>query len=728
MNLNNRVGVAPAHQHTSTPAHQHTSTLARHGVISSIAAAALVACGGGGTATPTDTSAYVSGTAAYGAPLANASITVQDSTGKTVTATADSAGLYRALVTGFTSPLLVTAIGNSGDAVRTYRALMSATVAAGITGHANVTPLTDAIVAMASSDGKSPEEFADVAKLKGIDPDRLAKAVSALAAIIKDVAADLGVANFDPLTAEFKADRSSGGDKLLDTIKVSIDSSGVSLRNVAIPLDTDAAGAPAAATVVIKDVATAVAGALPKSVVTDSATLVDTWVAQVNKCLALPQASRVSTDSADMPIALLGDCANISGFANNYKRNGYTLLQYWGNQLRNVLPDGATINPPEVQGYLKNVAGEVLAIVRISYSSPKGTGSYFEVARKVGAVWSVEGNQRKYDASIGFRVFRRTDVSTNHYVPSFGPDKGKDVGNFSAYLTSFRLSFNQSGPNGADVYAIRVKGPGLPVLGLVMARSSACGTGDYMSFYSNNGVIPAAPAVNSIFPLVTTSAGNTYEIGLAPFGRDFTGSDFYNEYRGRNSDGTPSTRVGNSIAPAPVDVTTIPELAAYTFEVFKAGSTAVADTFIVRNVAKPFAVDFVAKLPWATQSDGNLKFADPTAAFTGELSSAALSWTTPVGAPWVTSAYLFGSGNDTSTTPVFRRMNMGSPVKSLGDASLTVLAAEERDGNNTPCAYAKVPPFTVTTGYREVGLRQSRLDGTSMQQSVNHQGRVAVAK
>ena len=50
--------------------------------VSFVATASLVACGGGGAATPADTSAYLSGTAAYGAPLANAAITVQDSSGK----------------------------------------------------------------------------------------------------------------------------------------------------------------------------------------------------------------------------------------------------------------------------------------------------------------------------------------------------------------------------------------------------------------------------------------------------------------------------------------------------------------------------------------------------------------------------------------------------------------------------------------------------------------------
>ena len=700
--------------------------------LSLISAAVLTACGGGDTTPPppADTNAYVQGTAAYGAAMAKAAITVIDKDGKSVTVTSDDNGDYKATVTGFAAPLLITATGASGDSVRTYHAISDAVVAVGATNRANVTPLTDAIVAMASSDGKSPEEFADAAKLGAVDKAKLAKAVEVLKAIIKEVATDLGDANFDPLTSSFKADRSSAGDKLLDTIKVAVSSAGVSLRNVAVPLASTDSGTPSNAAVTVADVKTHTVVALPKPVVTDSAALGDAWVAQINKCLALPQASRVSLDVAGAPLAFLGDCDKVSSFAGNYKRNGYSLLQFWGRQLATVIPDGAVLGAPEVLGFLKGGNGDDYAILRLPYSSAKGAGTYFELAHKVAGVWMIEGNQRNYDASIGFRILRQTDLSTNHYVPTRGPDTGKDVGNFSAYTTRLAVFFNQSGPNGADVYAVRVKGPGLPAAGMVLARSSACGTGDYLAFYRNDGVLPPAPAAGSVFPLPTASTSNHYTIGLTPYRADFTGSDFYNEYRGRNTDGSPTTSVNSNIAATPVDTGTIPDLAAYTFEVFKAGATVAADTFVARNVARPLPLttEFAAKLPWATPSAASLSLVAPAGLFSGELDSAALSWTSAAGASPVGSAYLFGAGNDMGTPPVFQRMNMGQGVKALGDTSLTVSAAAQSDGNGKTCAYAKVPAFSGTAGYREVGLRMSRADGVLMQQYVFHTGRPVVTK
>jgi hypothetical protein len=222
----------------------------RHGFsLAAVAAATLVACGGGGAGdsgttaptststnpTPASVSTYLDGTAAYGAPLALAKVTITDANGKTVTVTASDTGTYKADVTGMKAPLLVTATAESGDAVRVYRALVGSDLAAGSTGHANVTQLTDAIVALASSDGSTPGEFAGADKLKNLDPARLQKAHELVKTLVKDVATATGNASYDPVTAAFTADGASSGDKLLDMVKLSIDQSGVTLRVVGVP-------------------------------------------------------------------------------------------------------------------------------------------------------------------------------------------------------------------------------------------------------------------------------------------------------------------------------------------------------------------------------------------------------------------------------------------------------------------------------------------------------------
>ncbi|MFG6487003.1 hypothetical protein ACG04R_09990 [Roseateles sp. BYS78W] len=703
--------------------------------LAAVAAATLAACGGGGGGSTTSTtssapatstastSTYLDGTAAYGAPLAQAKVTITDVNGKTVTVTASDAGSYKADVTGLKAPLLVTATAASGDAVRVYHALLASDITAGSTGHANVTQLTDAIVSLASSDGSTPGEFASADKLKSLDPARLQKAQDLVKTIVKDVATALGATGYDPVTATFTADGTSSADKLLDMVKLTIDQSGVTLRIVGVSASTSADGAASSTVATVKDATAAAPAALPAPTVTDGITAFDPWVASVNKCLALPAAQRVSTDTSGAPTAFLGDCAKISGFTANYLHNGYTLLQYWGKQLHNVIPDGAVMGRPEVLGFFKTDAGDDTAIVRFTYSSPKGGGSYVDTAHKLSGVWALEGNQRKYDAGISIRMARSTDLSTNPFTPANGPDAGKNVGWFNAYSPRIHLTFNQSGPNGAAVYAVRVKGPGLPANGIVLARSSSCGTGDYLATYSNDGTLPTTPAAGTtVMPLPTSATSNRYTLGVAQNGSAYTGTDFYNEWRGRNADGTPSTSRSNMIAPSPgVDLSTIPLLARYVFEVFKAGSSTPADTFAVRAVTKPVSAAFAAKLPWAEPTANALEYVKPTnTALAAALDSAALSWTVPADGAPVGTAYLYGTGYDGS---IARRMQADTSVAALGDTSLTVQATAERDGNGQTCGYAKIPSFTATSGSREIGLRQPMVDGLVMQTVTQHLAR-----
>ena len=79
-------------------------------IVFSLALAVLVsACGsddGGGTVPPA-AGASLSGTAATGAAIANATVTVKDSSGTTVTATTDAMGNYSIDVTGLAAPFMV---------------------------------------------------------------------------------------------------------------------------------------------------------------------------------------------------------------------------------------------------------------------------------------------------------------------------------------------------------------------------------------------------------------------------------------------------------------------------------------------------------------------------------------------------------------------------------------------------------------------------------------------
>lgn len=82
--------------------------------LTALACACLMACGGATTAP------QLSGVAAYGAPMANAKITLIDAVGTTKETTADSTGSYTLDVTGLTAPFLIKASMPSGDSVKEY--------------------------------------------------------------------------------------------------------------------------------------------------------------------------------------------------------------------------------------------------------------------------------------------------------------------------------------------------------------------------------------------------------------------------------------------------------------------------------------------------------------------------------------------------------------------------------------------------------------------------------
>lgn len=82
------------------------------GVVTALAlAAALVACGGGSDSSSPGSSSttQLSGVAAVGAPLKNATIKVYDKTGATKTATTGSDGAYSVDITGMSAPLMIVA-------------------------------------------------------------------------------------------------------------------------------------------------------------------------------------------------------------------------------------------------------------------------------------------------------------------------------------------------------------------------------------------------------------------------------------------------------------------------------------------------------------------------------------------------------------------------------------------------------------------------------------------
>jgi hypothetical protein len=102
---------------------------------------ALVACGGGGSGTSASSSSSISGLAATGAGIANATVTAKCAGGAPLTGTTDSVGSYNLVLDGRTLPCMVQVTGGTPSVT-----LHSFAQAA---GRVNVTPVTDLIVAKA---------------------------------------------------------------------------------------------------------------------------------------------------------------------------------------------------------------------------------------------------------------------------------------------------------------------------------------------------------------------------------------------------------------------------------------------------------------------------------------------------------------------------------------------------------------------------------------------------
>ena len=656
--------------------------------------------------------------------MVNASVTVTDATGQTIKTTSDSDGQYTVKVNGLTAPYLIKVSGASGDSIKEYVALVTEAPKAGQTHIANITPLTHALVSMASSDGGSPNEFTDPVKLKGLDTDKLSVALVNLQTVLKDVLADANLpSTFDPLTTPFKADHTSAADVLLDTIKISVSDQGVALTNARVPVDSNTTtGTPA--TVTIKGTASESLTPLPRpTVAAANIRGLDIFRKEANACLALAPSARVSKD-ANGNYIFLGACAIVNGFSIAYKNQGYTLSQIWGPRLLNQIPQGSTINAPEFELFLDN--GNK-ALVRLSSQSSSGGRAFLETAAKDNdGQWRIIGNQRNYDAGVSVALYRQTDVSTNSAtIPSTfvnSKDKGKNVGKFSAYSSRLELMFNPQGPNAADVYAVRVKGPGLPASGIVLARSRSCGTSDYLAFYKNDGSLPSI-----VLDLPTDNRGNQWALDAKSFGDLYTGSDFYEQYRGLSSSGSPSISTSNNVAATPVDMRTIPEFAAYTWEVFKTtNGTTPAETFISRIPTRPLAASEGSKQQWADLSPDTLEYLNPNITSKArELSTSTVSWRLPSSsAPPVNSAFMVGSGLDTTASDLVT-INMSQTVGKLGDTLLTLNAAAEANGLGQACNIKQLPAFTATMGSRSVGVRQTTAQGLRLQSYSYHTGRAA---
>ena len=191
----------------------------RTAILSLMASATLIACGGGGSGPTGATTPSLSGTAAVGAPLPNAKVTLKGASGTPLETTTNALGEYKFPdVSSLTAPLMLQAKGNAGGTDYTLHSLLPTAPAAGVNGVLNATPATQAVVAQAT--GQDPATvFADSTKIKLIDSKKLQDAKARLMAALAEVLKALGQTStsVDLFTTKF-AVNDGGLNKLFDLI------------------------------------------------------------------------------------------------------------------------------------------------------------------------------------------------------------------------------------------------------------------------------------------------------------------------------------------------------------------------------------------------------------------------------------------------------------------------------------------------------------------------------
>lgn len=173
----------------------------------------LAACSGGGETSAGSVSAQsLSGTVAVGAPMLNATITVKDANGVTKTAQAAADGSYSGLdVSGLTAPFRVQACGLVDGSYTCYYSVVQGS------GTANVTPLTNATVALALN-GDAADLFSGSSAPSRVTLDAKKAALQAALGPVLTAAGLSATTDFE--TTHFDANR-TGMDKVLDAVKIS---------------------------------------------------------------------------------------------------------------------------------------------------------------------------------------------------------------------------------------------------------------------------------------------------------------------------------------------------------------------------------------------------------------------------------------------------------------------------------------------------------------------------
>ena len=400
------------------------------GLASVILGTALVGCGGGGGGDAASQNPPVvpaapslNGVAAVGAPMAGATVTLTDATGRSTSTTAGPDGSYSfGDLTGFTAPFQIQATAMMGESEVTHHALVGSSADGAMV--ANVTPLTTAIAALAGPTdlptALTPQQLA------AIRPADLASAASQLSTVIAPLASKLGLAgSFDPLSTPFSAN-GQGADLLLDHLDVAVSTSGVAVSNK-MAVAVDGQSTAAAGSAITKGNSSAPA---PLAAVDTTDTQgFDALAQRFAACFDVPAGQRL-TVAAGVG-SLHSACTGLA--AAGYLHNGTGFMPRWAAALNSAGFDRASFARPIVRLRVSTAPERIAVNLNFKDASGAGYTRPEIIERQADGSWLLVGNQRAFNGYA--------EAQANH-VNDLTPNTSYNNLNTSRVDTGFRLAFD----------------------------------------------------------------------------------------------------------------------------------------------------------------------------------------------------------------------------------------------------------------------------------------------
>jgi hypothetical protein len=684
----------------------------------------------------------LSGVVAVGAALSGASIVIKDvdATTPDVTVIADAEGSFNADVSTLKAPLFLSASAILNGERVTLVSLVTA-VTDKTRNISNITSLTNAIASLVAPSGDVTALNSSTTLATAATSTNVNAATLLVVNTLKTdpaIAAVLGT-NFQPLTTIFKAD-GTGIDAVLHQLEVIASSSGVSITNLAAPIDaSDSATKPQTGVVLTANTTTApsLPGTAPSGTV-PSVIELNTIAKKFEACYALPISQRVSQNTAGEVTAVAATC-NFA--ASDWKSDGYNWLQNFaqGTLTRDIVTSAKAGVPTIVLTTLAanrtgatdfkhpycNAATCVTMRLPITTTSGKASLSDWTLA-KVAGVWTLVGNQLPYAVGVQPRLYQYK--SLNATLASANPTTYYLQDRYQSVL---RLGFDVSTPGAELVRAVRWTGPGLPAAGVVSARSQDCTTDDRMAIVYQNGsttIFNSNPVTKYSW---TRSSGTEFILDAAKL--DGTRLTLPQPVLSTTTTNGVTSVVSNNQNISPVTLAAqIEAWVQYKAEIFlfSNSSATVPDQIIyTRTVAPTEPASAGMGKSWPTLNGNYIdNYLKPTGTSAGLITTPTqpISWTNPSDG-YVSAAYLFSSNSLTTlnseneTDNYEKRSRLDYRLGQYGDSSVSIgefasarsgVATSSQTASNSVnpnprCSDTNLVPLltTDTSSYRETGLQ-----------------------